>query len=75
MNKETIAFGDIQIEKHKFPYSKYPMNININIDKIISGKVSVSKNCFKYFFDYKDYGKVKPLCIMLPNMNEHTTKF
>ena len=25
MNKEILKFGDIEIEKHKFHYSKYPL--------------------------------------------------
>ena len=28
MNKEIITVGDIEIEKHKFHYSKYVININ-----------------------------------------------
>ena len=29
MNKKILAFGDINFEKDKFYYSKYPININI----------------------------------------------
>ena len=34
MNKEIITFGNIEIEKRKFHYFKYPININnVDIDK------------------------------------------
>ena len=34
MTKELITFGDIQIEKRKFHYSKYPIKINnVDVDK------------------------------------------
>ena len=34
MAKEIITFGDIQIEKRKFHYSKYPIKINnVDVDK------------------------------------------
>ena len=48
MNKEIITFGDIEIEKHKFRYSKYPININnVGIDKIIISKVTHYVQCFQ----------------------------
>ena len=48
MGKEIIAFGDIEVEKHKFDQHKNPMSIyNINIDKIVvSSKVSYEKHRF-----------------------------
>ena len=59
MNKENLSFGQIEIEKYKFHYFKYLINIsNVNIDKIlISNKVS--KKYFKYFICYKDDENVK----------------
>ena len=51
MNKGILRFGDIQIEKRKFHYSKYPTDIkNVNHDKImIPSKVSFGKKDFIYF--------------------------
>ena len=76
MNKEIITFGDIEIEKHKFRYSKYPININnVGIDKIIiSNKVSFAKK-IKYFIGYKNDEKDNTLCTMLPKMSGHTKRF
>ena len=63
-------FGDIGIEKHRFYYSKYSIDIsNEDIDKImILTRLLWVKN-FKYFIGYKDDKKVQPLCIILPNMS------
>ena len=45
MGKEIIAFGDLEVEKHKFDQHKNPMLIyNINIDRIVvTSKVSYEK--------------------------------
>ena len=74
MNKIIITFDDTEIEKCKFQYSKYPINIKkVNVDKtIIFNKVSFGKKAFKHFIDYKDYETVKPLCLMLPKMSGYT---
>ena len=63
---ESIKFCNIKIEKFKFYYSKYPVNIsNLHIDKIILyDKISFGKNGFKYFIGYKDDNKVEQLCVM-----------
>ena len=35
MGKETMTFGDIEVEKHKFYQHKTPIGIHdVNIDKI-----------------------------------------
>ena len=77
VNKETITFGSIKIEKRKFHYSKYPININtVDIDKIIrSSKVTFRTNRFKYFTGYKDDEKVKPLCILFLKLRRYTKSF
>ena len=48
IKKQILTFGKIEIEKRKFYYSKYPININnVNIKKIIiSKKKSSSKKRF-----------------------------
>ena len=52
MDKKTIAFGDTEIEKHKFHCHKNPSLIDDpDIDKIlISNKISNDKRDFKWFF-------------------------
>ena len=60
MYEKIITFGNIEIEKRKFPYLKSLILMDdVNIDKIIvSNKVSC-KNGYKYFIGYKDDEKVK----------------
>ena len=36
---------------------------------MVSNKVSFGKKDFKYFVDYKDTKKNRPLCIFLPKMS------
>ena len=76
MNKEIITFSDTEIEKRKFHYSKYPINIkNVDVDKIIlSCEDSFVRKGFKYFIGYKDDEKVK-LFYMAPKMSRYTKTF
>ena len=77
MNKDIITFSNTDIEKRKFHYSKYPINIkNVDVDKIIiSDIVFLGKKYLQYFIGYKDDEKVNPLCILLPKMSKYTKKF
>ena len=63
-----MTFDNIDIEKCKFHCSKHPVDIkNVKINKVMTfNGVSFGKRDFKYFIDFKDNEKVKPLCIMLP---------
>ena len=68
MEKTVITFDDIEIEKQRFYQLKRPIPIkNIDINKVVvSKKISFGKMCFKYFIDYKDAKRIRPLCIFLP---------
>ena len=52
MKKEIMMFGDTEIEKCKFLYSKYLINTNnVDIDKvIISNKISFGKKRFQILY-------------------------
>ena len=54
------------MEKRKFHYAKYPIDVNnIDIDKImISGMISCGRKGLKYFTAYKDAKEGKALSIM-----------
>ena len=56
VNKDGLTFDDIEIEKRRFHYSKYPLDINdVDINKImVLNKVSFGKKGFKYLIGYKD---------------------
>ena len=68
IKKEIITLDHTEVEKRKFHYSKYPINIsNADVGKtIISDKAFVGEKGFKYFTGYRDD---KRLCILPPKMS------
>ena len=72
-----MAFGDTEIEIHKFHYHRNPIPIyDVDINKIIvSNRVSFGKEGFKYFIGYKDNKKARPLYIMLPKVSAYKRNF
>ena len=68
MGKETIRFGNIEINKQKFHNHKNPISVyEVNIDRIvIFSRVSFGKTGFKYFIGYKNNKKQVSLCAILP---------
>ena len=41
----------------------------------VSNKISFDKNDFKYFIDYKDAKKFRPLCTFTPKMRVYRRDF
>ena len=70
IDKKIIKFGDTEIENIKFYQHKSPILIN-NIDnkKVVSNKISLSKNGLKNFIGYKD-GKKNLNFIHFASKNE-----
>ena len=68
MGKKNITFDDIGTEEYKFHQNKSPISItDIDINKIIvSNKLPFGKQDSKYFTNYKDFEKNRPLCIFRP---------
>ena len=78
MDKGSLIFGDIGIDKCNFHCPEYPMWVDYEyIDKIlISNKVQYGKKGNKHFIGYKDDDyKIKPLCIMLPKISGYAKSF
>ena len=77
MNEKTLKFKNIRVNKKKFHKSKQPVDLaSVNVDQIaISGKFKHSDEGFKYFIGYKEGEIVKPLCIILPQMNGYIKYF
>ena len=71
MGEKTLKFNNIKINKKEFHNSKQA----IDLDSIITDKIVVSdkfrhnEDGFKYFIGYQEDEIVKPLCIILPQMN------
>ena len=77
MNEKTLKFENIRINKKEFHKSKQPEDLaSVNVAQIvISGKFRHSDEGFKYFIGYKKDETIKPLCIILPQMNGYIKCF
>ena len=78
MEKASINFGDIEIQKQKLLQYKGPISIkNIDINKVvITNMVSFGKKKeFAYFIGDKDAKKTRPLCIFLSKMTAYRKDF
>ena len=77
MSEKTLKFNDIRVNKKEFHKSKQPVEVmSVNIDQIVvSDKFKHSDKGFKYFIGYREGGIVKPLCIILPQMNAYIKYF
>ena len=71
MGEKTLKFNNIKVDKKEFHRSKQA----IELDLIDTGKIVVSdrfkhnEEGFKFFIGYQEDEIVKPLCIILPQMN------
>ena len=75
MSKKIITFGDIEIGKHKFHYSKDLILLeDVDIDNILCP--SNEKN-YNYFISYKDYYdyKTKALLILLSIISSYLKSY
>ena len=77
MNEKTLKFNNIKINKKEFHKSKQANDLDsIIIDQIVvSDKFKHSEEGYKYFIGYKEDEIIKPLCIILPQMNGYIKYF
>ena len=77
MGEKTLKFKNIKVNKKEFHKSKQA----IDLDLVDTGKIVVSdrfrhsEEGFKYFIGYQEDEIVKPLCIILPQMNGYIKYF
>ena len=77
MGEKTLKFNNIKVNKKEFHRSKQA----IDLDSVDTGKIVVSdrfkhsEEGFKYFIGYQEDEIVKPLCIILPQMNGYIKYF
>ena len=71
MSEKTLKCTNIKINKKEFHKSKQAIDLDsVDTDKIVlSDRFKHSKEGFKYFTGYQEDEIVKPLCIILPQMN------
>ena len=77
MSKKTLKFNNIRLNKKGFHKSKEPIDLMpVNVDQIVvSDKFKHSEEGFKYFIGYQESEIVKPLYIILPQMNGYIKYF
>ena len=73
MSEKTLKSHNIKINKKKFHKSKKLIDLlSVDLDKIVvSGKFKHNDEGFEYFIGYQKDMLVKPLCIILPQMNAY----
>ena len=77
MSEKTLKFNNIKINKNKFHKSEQAIDLDsVTTDKIVvSDKFKHSEEGYKYFIGYKEDEIIKPLCIILPQMNGYIKYF
>ena len=71
MSEKTLKFNNIRLNKKEFQKSKKSIDLMpVIVDQmVISQKVKHNSQGFKYFIGHQEGGIVKPLCIILSQMN------
>ena len=77
MGEKTLKSNNIKFNKKEFHKSKQAIDLD-SVDtnkRVVSDKFKHSEEGFKYFIGYQDNEIVKPLCIILPQMNSYIKYF
>ena len=71
MSEKTLKFNNVSLDKKESHKSEEPIELMpVIVDQIVlSDKFKHNKEGFKYFVGYQKGEIVKPLCIILPQMN------
>ena len=77
MNEKTLKFNNIRVNKKEFHKSKQAIDLDsVIVDQIVlSDKFKHSEEGYKCFIGYQEGEIVKPLFIILPQMNEYIKYF
>ena len=77
MGERTLKFSIIKVNKKEFHKSKQAIDLDsVTTDKIVvSDKFRHSEEGYKYFIGYQEDEIVKPLCIILPQINGYIKYF
>ena len=77
MSEKTLKFNNIKVNKKEFHKSKQAVDLgSVDTDKIVvSDRFKHKEEGFKYFIGYQEDAIVKPLCIILPQMNGYIKYF
>ena len=77
MSEKTLKFNNIKLNKKDFYQSKEPIDLlSVDLDRIVvSDKFKHNDEGFNHFIGYLEGEIVKPLCIILPQMNGYIKYF
>ena len=76
-SSQKIKFGDKEVDKKKFYSSKGAILLGtVDLSKIVvSGRWKLNDTTYKYFCGYINNDVIKPLCVILPQMNGYIKYF
>ena len=77
MSSQKIKFGDKEVDKKAFYSSKEAILLDsVDLSKIIvSSRWKLNDTTYKYFCGYLNNDVIKPLCVILPQMNGYIKYF
>ena len=77
MSSQKIKFGDKEVDKKTFYSSKEAILLDsVDLSKIVvPSKWKLNDATYKYFCGYLNNDVIKPLCVILPQMNGYIKYF
>ena len=77
ISEKTLRFNNIRVNKKEFHKSRQEIGLDsVVVNQIvISNKFKHSEEGYKLFIGYQGGEIVKPLCIILPQMNGFTNEW
>ena len=77
MSEKTLQFNNIILNKKKSYRAKEPIDLlSIDLDQVVASyEFKPNGEGFKYFIGYLEGEIVKPLCIILPQMDGYIKYF
>ena len=77
MSSQKIKFGDKEVDKKKFYSSKEAILLEfVDLSKIVvSSRWKLNDTTYEYFCGYLNNDCIKPLCVILPQMNGYIKYF
>ena len=77
ISSQKIKFGDKEVDKKKFYSSKKAILLDsVDLSRIVvSSRWKLNDTTYKYFWGYLNNDVVKPLCVILPQMNGYIKYF
>ena len=71
MSSRKIKFGDNEVDKKEFYWSKQAISLDsVDLSKIVaSNKWKINDTTYKYSCGYLNNDVIQPLCVILPQMS------